>query len=200
MTQWITVPEHIIFVVFCLSLIIIVQAVIIRKLIKIKNKHVANDKIGSLISRFRDFWGEFVVYVLATSIIGLFVVSLVKKENITLSDINNWVSIILGFVVLIVGIISLWLSFYNVDQANQVHEKVEKTVQDRIQKIGWQKDENGEWQYFYKNGEIARNEWKKSGINWYHLGVDGYVEKDCLVCSHDGSAIYYVDEDGAIEI
>nr|DAV63942.1 MAG TPA: hypothetical protein [Caudoviricetes sp.] len=198
MAQWITIPEHIIFILLCLSLIIVIQAVVIRKLIKAKNEQVEDSKIGDLISRFRNFWGEFIVYVLATSIIGLFVVSLVKKENITLSDINNWVSIILGFVALIVGIISLWLSFYNVDQANQAHEKMEKTVKESMKKIGWHMDENGEWLYFQQNGEIARGEWKKSGDNWYYLGIDGYVEKDRFIFEDNGSVIYYVNKDGVM--
>lgn len=71
MAQWITIPEHIIFILLCLSLIIVIQAVVIRKLIKAKNEQVEDSKIGDLISRFRNFWGEFIVYVLATSIIGV---------------------------------------------------------------------------------------------------------------------------------
>lgn len=52
MAQWITIPEHIIFILLCLSLIIVIQAVVIRKLIKAKNEQVEDSKIGDLISRF----------------------------------------------------------------------------------------------------------------------------------------------------
>ena len=84
-------------------------------------------------------WGSFVIYVLATSIIGLFIASFVLKEEITLAKMNEWVSLVLGLVALFIGIISLFLSFYNVDQSvqsqkqsmeimNSVNEDIKGTI------------------------------------------------------------------------
>ena len=62
--------------------------------------------------------------------VGIFIASLVKRDNITLADINSWVSIILGFVALILGVISLYLSFYNVDQANKSQQEIKNTAKE----------------------------------------------------------------------
>lgn len=194
MTYWFSVPEHIIAVLMIMLIIIIAEGIVISKLSKQRKKLEGADKIENTIEGFRAFWGEFIIYVLATSIIGIFIVSIVKRDNVTLADINSWVSIVLGLVALIVGIISLWLSFYNVDQANKSQRAIEKTA-DVIKnsKYAWQM-EDGEWCYFDADGKMVRNEWKKSGNNWYHLGFDGYIERNKFI--FENGNIYYVDEKG----
>ena len=112
MAYWFKIQDPLIFAFLFLFFVIIAQGIIIFKLVKCKQKMKSGGALDDLISRFRDFWGEFIIYVLATSIVGIFVVSLVKKGNVTLENINNWVSIILGFIALVVSVISLWLSFY----------------------------------------------------------------------------------------
>lgn len=79
--------------------------------------------IGATVQFFRDLWGKFVFYVLATSIIGLFLGSIFFKKVIGLDEMNNWVSIILGLVALIIGVISLYLSFYNLDESVKAQDK-----------------------------------------------------------------------------
>ncbi len=79
--------------------------------------------IEETVRFFRDFWGRFVLYVIATSIIGLFLGSIYFKEIVGLDEINTWVGIVLGLVALIIGIISLFLSFYNVEQSNEVQRQ-----------------------------------------------------------------------------
>ena len=194
MTYWFSVPEHIIAVLMVMLIIIVAEGIVISRLSKHRKKLEGTDKIENTIENFRAFWGEFIIYVLATSIIGIFIVSLVKRDNVTLADINSWVSIVLGLVALIVGIISLWLSFYNVDQANKSQRGIEKTA-DAIRngKTAWRM-EDGKWCYFNADGKMARNEWKKSGNNWYHLGFDGYIEKSKCIFEHGD--LYYVDENG----
>lgn len=144
MAYWFKIQDHLIFAFLFLFFVIIAQGIIIFKLVKCKQKMKSGGALDDLISRFRDFWGEFIIYVLATSIVGIFVVSLVKKGNVTLENINNWVSIILGFIALVVSVISLWLSFYNVDQANQSKEAVEKTAKEinarGTERTGWKQD------------------------------------------------------------
>ena len=49
--------------------------------------------------------------------------SIYFKEIVGLDEINTWVGIVLGLVALIIGIISLFLSFYNVEQSNEVQRQ-----------------------------------------------------------------------------
>ena len=200
MAYWFKIQDHLIFAFLFLFFVIIAQGIIIFKLVKCKQKMKSGGALDDLISRFRDFWGEFIIYVLATSIVGIFVVSLVKKGNVTLENINNWVSIILGFIALVVSVISLWLSFYNVDQANQSKEAVEKTAKEinarGTERTGWKQDFEKGWYFLDRYGEIVRDEWKKSGDNWYHLGSDDYIEKDVFIFEDLGKVIYYVDANG----
>ena len=127
-------------IIFCFVLIIIciAEGVIIWNLAKDENEMIQNK-----IEFFRAFWGKFVIYVLATSVIGLFLGSIYFKQVIGLEEINSWVSIVLGLVALIIGIISLFLSFYNVDQAIEsqkqsmdIMEKVKEDIQGKINTLG----------------------------------------------------------------
>lgn len=94
-------------------------------------RNLKNEKhIQDTIQFFRSFWGKFVFYVLATSIIGLFLGSIYFKAEIELEIINNWVSIVLGLVALIIGIISLFLSFYNLDEGNRNNNESLQIMQD----------------------------------------------------------------------
>lgn len=198
MEKYFMIPDYMICVLSVLFFIIIAEGIFICKILKCKKTELKNENsLERKIERYRDFWGEFVLYVLATSIVGIFIVSLVKKENITLADINNWVGIILGFVALIVGIISLWLSFYNVDQANRSQEEIKKTAEEiKTSVLGWQKTEEGDWNFFCRDGSLARCEWKKSGDDWYYLDENGKLEKDSFVFEDNGKTIYYVDAEG----
>ena len=105
-----------------LSTICILEFICICWLFKKVNLNNKSDLQGK-INFFRDLWGKFVFYVIATSIIELFFGSLFFEKVIGLNEINSWVSIVLGLVALIIGIISLFLSFYNVDQSISSQEK-----------------------------------------------------------------------------
>lgn len=61
-------------------------------------------------------------------------------------------------------------------------------------KNGWQK-KLGKWRY-YDYGDIVRNEWKKSGDNWYYIGNNGYLKTEDFIVEDDGKNVYYVDETG----
>ncbi len=100
--------------------------------------------IGDIIYFFRNLWGKFLFYVLATSIIGLFLGSVYFEKVIGLDVINSWVGIVLGLVALIIGIISLFLSFYNVDQANKTQEKTIEIITNLQRDIERKIDENYE--------------------------------------------------------
>ncbi len=116
--------EHIVFSMIFFILVIIAEAIVIFGLIKEnKSKNYGESELSHIVPKLRRFWGAFVVYVVSTSIIALFVASFILDANITLQDMNNWVSLILGMVALIIGVISLFLSFYNVDQSIHSQEK-----------------------------------------------------------------------------
>lgn len=121
----------------CIILFIvnIFEGIVITCILKNRDK----TSIKNRLRFFRSFWGNFVVYVLATSIIGLFLGSIYFKQIIGLDEINSWVSIVLGLIALVIGIISLFLSFYNVDQAIEsqkqsmsIMQEVKKEIQEKM--------------------------------------------------------------------
>lgn len=115
------------YLIIVLLLVIVIESISILWLTRnIKNEK----KIQDTIQFFRSFWGKFVFYVLATSIIGLFLGSIYFKSEIELETINSWVSIVLGLVALIIGIISLFLSFYNLDEGNRNNKESVEIMQD----------------------------------------------------------------------
>ena len=194
MIKWFSTTEHIYFIIMTLIVVILAEAIVIFKM---SSKNKKRD-VESTIEFFRKFWGGFVIYVLATSVIGMFLASIIKGDSITVEIINNWVSIVLGLVALVVGIISLWISFYSVNQMNQAKEEVEETAKNiREKRIGWQVDDRGEWYYINSNGKMAINEWKRSGDNQYRLGKDGYLERNKLI--YEDNKRYYVDENGMMK-
>ena len=124
-------------IILCVVIIIcVMEAIVILWLRDRKNKQI---NIEETIGFFRKIWGTFVIYVIATSIIGLFIASFILKAEITLTKMNEWVSLVLGLVALFIGIISLFLSFYNVDQAYKSQqdnlremEKVQQSIEQKI--------------------------------------------------------------------
>lgn len=120
--DWVNEPGHIIFLLSLCICIIIGEGIIIFALLRTKKYDYGTSDSAQKIAAFRAFWGSFVVYVIATSIIALFIASFISKQNVSLNDMNTWVSLILGMVALIIGIISLFLSFYNVEQSMDVQK------------------------------------------------------------------------------
>ena len=68
---------------------------------------------------------------------------------------------------------------YEIDKENSTFEcvKFKPIVKKNITYEGWQKDINGEWYFGDFSGKPVRNEWKKSGDNWFYLDSDGMVAK-----------------------
>ena len=163
-------------IILCIAIIIcILEAIVILWLRNRKSKQI---DIEETIGFFRKIWGTFVIYVIATSIIGLFIASFVLKTEITLAKMNEWVSLVLGLIALFIGIISLFLSFYNVDQAYKSQEdnlrEMEKVQQAIEQKI-YSLDSNMrmEFKHIYmqdiqsKNKNSVRIQEKRSGLDDY---------------------------------
>lgn len=91
---------------------------------KKKGKKYVEERINS----FRNIWGTFVIFVTSTSIIAIFIISIYFDKKIELEIINNWVSVILGLVATFGSVASLFLSFYNVDQANDMQVKYKEEI------------------------------------------------------------------------
>ena len=79
--------------------------------------------MSNVINFWKKYWGIFVGLIIFGSIIALFIASFVLDKSITLSDMNEWLSLVVGMAALILGIISLFLSFYNVEQSNEVQRE-----------------------------------------------------------------------------
>lgn len=79
---------------------------------------------------WKHFWWKLVIWILCSSIILLFIFSYRLDKVLTLSVMNEWVSLIVGMAALILGIISLILSFYNLDQANETQKETIKIMDD----------------------------------------------------------------------
>lgn len=150
--------------VVILSVICIVETIYI---LWIKNAKTKKINVEDTIKFFRNLWGSFVFYVIATSIIGLFLGSVFLQRSIELEIINNWVSIVLGLVALIIGIISLFLSFYNVDQSTDLQDKniqimsdlqksIEKTIDCKINELS---------NKMQKGFRDIRNDYRRQNVN-----------------------------------
>lgn len=86
--------------------------------------------INDVINFWKKTWGSLVAFIILVSIIALFIASFVLDKCITLSVMNEWVSLILGMVATIMSVISLFLSFYNVEQSNEVQTETVKIMTD----------------------------------------------------------------------
>lgn len=89
-------------------------------------------KMEEILTGMKKIWPGIVIYLSVSGILAIFIVSLAKSENVALQDINNWVGIILGLVATIMGIISLVLSFYNVEKANDLNIDNSKILDNMI--------------------------------------------------------------------
>ena len=76
-------------------------------------------RIEKCIAFFKKYWGIVTSFVISTSIVALFTCSLVFDRKIELQIMNNWVGIILGMIATIMSIISLFLSFYNLERERE---------------------------------------------------------------------------------
>lgn len=96
------------------------------------------DKIMMAVKE-RLFVGLFLYLVIAITL--LFFINLYLDKPLTLDTVNNWVSLILGLVATIFSIISMWLSFYSLEKANEKNEenihsmnKLKEEILNRVEK------------------------------------------------------------------
>lgn len=97
------------------------------------------DYLEKIIKFWKAKWGTLIVFTICGSIVALFIASFCLEKELTLSVMNEWVSLVVGMVALILGIISLFLSFYNVEQSNatqketiEIMNNVKKEISDEL--------------------------------------------------------------------
>lgn len=113
----------------------------------------AETKLDKSVRILKSYWWKITLFIVSAGIIILFATSLAYHEEITLDVMNSWVGIILGLVASIIGIISMFLSFYNLDQS----VKTQKETLDKIENIKKEIIENVE-----KNSKETREAYEKS--------------------------------------
>lgn len=64
--------------------------------------------------------------------------------------------------------------------------------------VGWQKEpgEDGRWYYIKQNGEMAKDDFRKSNGKWYYLGSDGYMVTNELM--EPNGYLFYAQSDGSL--
>lgn len=88
------------------------------------------ETLKNAVDFWKSFWWKLLAFVLSGSIAALFIASFCLKEELSLSVMNEWVSLVVGMAALILGIISLILSFYNVEQSNEVQKETIEIMND----------------------------------------------------------------------
>lgn len=92
------------------------------------NEETSFFKLSKRIESFKNNWSKYAIYVLSTSIILMFTFSLKYKQNLELQTINNWVGIILGLLATMTSVISLFLSFYNLEKEGEESKDNQRTL------------------------------------------------------------------------
>lgn len=97
--------------------------------------------LSKTVRYLKSYWWKITLFIVSTGVISLFVVSFAYHEEITLDVMNSWVGIILGLVATIIGVISMILSFYNLDQSVKTQketlnkiESIKKEIIDNVEK------------------------------------------------------------------
>lgn len=100
------------------------------------------NNLKKIIDFWKAIWGKLIAFIVCGSIVALFIASFCLKKELTLSVMNEWVSLVVGMAALVLGIISLFLSFYNVEQSNDVQKetieimtKVKEEITEKIIEI-----------------------------------------------------------------
>lgn len=95
-----------------------------------KKNNIENSmkNMTSKLEWFKNHWAIITTIIITQSLIFLFIVSFVFNKNIELVTMNNWISLILGFVATFLSIISMLLSFYNLEKSNELNLENSKSI------------------------------------------------------------------------
>lgn len=139
------------------------------------NKRDSSKKLDDEVEEMKYFWWPFSMYVIASGVISLFIAGIIFDKKITISIMNSWVGIVLGLVATVIGIISMFLSFYNLDQSIKTQNETVRMINELKEDIMNKIDRSfKETQDFVKNQKqnskdsttsIVGNSFEKSDIN-----------------------------------
>lgn len=108
-------------------------------------RKIQRNKLDCIVEHMRNFWWMYVIYAVTTGIIALFIYSFIYDKEITVNVMNSWVGTILGLVALVIGVISMFLSFYNLDQSIRTQkETISKMDQMKTEIINYVKESSNE--------------------------------------------------------
>lgn len=94
-----------------------------------KNKPILMEKLKRIVSIIRPISVSFICIILSVGIVGFFVASLIINSA-TMDMLNGFVSIILGLVALTTSIVSMFLSFYSIERAEESDKELNKMLQE----------------------------------------------------------------------
>lgn len=91
---------------------------------KNKKSRLSLDGLNNALNKVKRIWFQTVSILVISSISLLFIISFIYSEDksLTLETMNSWVSLILGIVATFMSVISMWMSFYNLERTNEINE------------------------------------------------------------------------------
>lgn len=89
-----------------------------------KKSRVSLEELKNGLDKVRKIWMFFITNLVVFSIAFIFIISFINSDNksLTLETMNSWVSLILGLVATFMSVISMWMSFYNLERTNEINE------------------------------------------------------------------------------
>lgn len=91
------------------------------------------EKCELLVEWVNQNWMKHTILIIGKTLIGVFFIGIIsetffKGKFDMLSNLNTWVGFILGLVATIFSVISMFLSFYNLEKAKESEEEIKKTL------------------------------------------------------------------------
>lgn len=147
-----------------------------------RRKDKVKQRLKDIVSFWQSIWGKLLVFIFCGSIVALFIASFCLDKRLTLSVMNEWISLVVGMAALILGIISLFLSFYNVEQSNEIQKDTLKimaevkaeitneikemkiSMNDNFSDIRYSRDFQGDKDIRKITAEVDKSNWRR-GIN-----------------------------------
>lgn len=96
------------------------------------------EKLDKLMHWLKEWSITLLVTIIIIGILAVFICSFIFPHSVTVSMLNNFVGIILGVAATLMSIVSLVLSFYNVEQSEKSQRESQKNsyeINDALSKI-----------------------------------------------------------------
>lgn len=93
------------------------------------NRPTQLEKLNSLIEKAKAYSVVLIIGVVVVGILLVFAASIISKEIPGLSEMNQFVSIVLGVVATIVSIVSMLISFYGLEKTEESERRQNQVLQ-----------------------------------------------------------------------